>query len=141
MIPGNPHRSLAVAATIVVAGAVIAGLATMDSPARQRQQKLDAHRVEDLKGIQSAINTYWRVQGALPQDLSTLASSFRVETADPDIGGPYSYEVESAEAYRLCAVFSVDSREQPSPTYYTGAPNWAHGVGRSCFELKVAKTN
>jgi hypothetical protein len=31
--------------------------------------------------------------------------------------------------------------QRNSSLYYIGAPNWAHGTGRGCFELKVTKTS
>jgi hypothetical protein len=118
---------------------VIAGLAILDSPARQRQKKLDARRVDDLVGLERAINTFWKAHNALPEDLATLAASFYVSTVDPVTGSPYAYEIEGSEAFRLCAVFATDSRDESAPLYRAGPIKWEHGTGRSCFELKVEK--
>ncbi|HEX7156555.1 MAG TPA: hypothetical protein VF229_05020 [Burkholderiaceae bacterium] len=137
----NPHRLLAVVATVVVAGAVVAGVAMMDSPAHQRQRKLDARRVEDLTRIQSSVNAFWRLHKALPQDLQSLAREpgFGQKIVDPETGAAYDYEITGADAFRLCAVFAADSADQQNPAYPVGQLNWAHGAGQHCFELKVAK--
>ncbi len=132
---------LAAAVSLVVLGAIVAGVVLLDPPGVQRQRKLDQRRAGDLNTISLAIDEYWRRHAnTLPHDLAVLSvePGLRVDLSDPESKLPYGYEVQDARAYRLCAVFAGDSGQQPRS--FNGGPGaWAHGQGRHCFSLKPPK--
>ncbi|HYB51421.1 MAG TPA: hypothetical protein VED47_09985 [Burkholderiaceae bacterium] len=141
MNAGSVARVLGISVTLVVLSVIVVGIVLLESPAHQRQRKLDAHRVQDLIAIQNAINVSMIRKKSLPPDLATLATEagLHVEVADPQTKTPYEYEVLGPTSYRLCAVFETDSADEAQTGYYVGPVSWAHGAGRNCFELRTPK--
>jgi hypothetical protein len=134
-------RPLLIAATIAVAAAVSAGLWALGSPATQRQQRLDATRIEDLTVIERAIATFAGLHKSLPHDLPSLAREpgFSVRIDDPESGAPYAYEILDTNTYRLCATFKTRSEDAAPYRAYGPATftAWAHATGRQCFNAKL----
>ncbi|MEW6185383.1 MAG: hypothetical protein AB1585_06550 [Thermodesulfobacteriota bacterium] len=127
---------LAIISAVVVFLAVLAAIFIMDPPGVQRKRRIDDHRVNHLKSISRAIDSFWERNTFLPADLTTLNKEPGLKTPlkDPETGGPYIYGVLGKDAYRLCAVFSVDSSEEA--VEYNSSRQWSHGAGKHCFDLK-----
>jgi hypothetical protein len=132
---------LAVISTVVVLLAVIAAVIIMDPPGVQRKRRIDAHRVNNLKNISTAIDSYWERKKSLPASLNVLdrEPGLKIPLKDPETGHPYNYEVLDKESYRLCAVFAVDSSDEAEE--YGSLRKWSHGAGRHCFNLKAPIKN
>ena len=117
--------------------AIVTGLILIGSPSAERMRRLDEIRVRDLTQLSHAIDLYWQREGKLPPSLDSLATvpdaSFR-STMDPLTSAPYSYRAIDSSRYELCAAFAADN---PSPEFSDRF--WAHGVGRTCFELDARK--
>jgi hypothetical protein len=132
-----------VVAGLLVGATLVAAVAVMDSPGRQREQRLDARRVEDLHQIETMIDAWARSRQRLPTSLSELAAQPGVSlaTTDPVGGRPYGYDVLDKRRYRLCAVFATDTAALREPAYrYAGKPvEWAHPAGRHCFERSLPR--
>ena len=83
------------------------------------------------------------MKGALPQSLSDLSlQSYYVPTNDPQSGKAYEYEKYEKvndKAYRLCAEFNKDSKEETNAGGSRPYPygSWTHPAGRHCFEQAV----
>lgn len=137
---GGAGRWLAIAASVVVAGTVVAAVVVMGSPSAQRAAKLDARRAADLFRITSAIDRWVERHEALPPDLAVLAAEpgVRLAVADPVDGAPYGYAVTGARAYRLCATFATDTAQSGDVTGWPGEV-WSHAAGRQCFERKAKR--
>ena len=135
MKPSLGKTLVAVATTLVVVS-IIAGVILVGSPAQGRLQRLDAGRIEDLRGIMVAMDTFWIRNERLPASLEELMEDPRVQAnnLDPGSGESYDYDLVDEETYELCATFD---RESPEPARRTSADFWSHGVGRQCFELSV----
>ena len=136
----SPGRRLAVIASVVVGATLVAAIAVMDSPPEQREQRLDARRVQDLQHLESAIAVYHAGHKALPGDLATLRAEmpgWNLAPGDPASGVPYGYEVSGARSYRLCAEFTTDTAAADTPHGPEGDA-WKHGAGRQCFNREVA---
>jgi hypothetical protein len=136
-------RMLVVAAIVVMAGAVGAGLYVLGSPGHQRDLRLDQRRVDDLALLTQAIDDYARLHGAPPADLQALplgpdAARF---THDPVTAAPYDYSTATPRSYRLCATFTA-ATPPVEVTGYGTFPN-LHGVrrphpaGHHCFDLSA----
>ena len=136
MKPSLGKTRLAAAAATLVVVSIIAGVILVGSPAEGRLQRLDSTRIEDLRGIMSAMDSYWDRNERLTTSLDELAEDprTRVNTVDPGSAQSYEYRVLGEETYELCATFD---RESPPPTGRASADFWRHGVGRQCFELNV----
>ena len=63
--------------TTVVAVSIIAGVILVGSPAEGRRDQLDSTRVEDLKGIMSATDSFWERNERLPESLEELTEEER----------------------------------------------------------------
>jgi hypothetical protein len=122
--------ALLVAATVVVVGAVVAGIVVLGSPSAQRQQRFDSVRVQDLGAIERFVTSFARIHKRLPDSFDTLTKEpgYLVPRGDPDSGAPYEYETLGRDTYRLCATFGTVSSPEASES------TWAHGIGRQCFD-------
>ena len=137
--PDGLGRWLAIAASVVVAMALVAAVWVIGSPSTQRQANLDGRRVDDLNHIGRLLDDHLSAHDALPPNLATLAEQpgRRLSIVDPVDGTPYEYQVTGARTYRLCAVFVTDTSEIPATAGPWRAEEWAHGTGRHCFNRKV----
>jgi hypothetical protein len=135
MKPSLGKTIVAVATTLVVVS-IIAGVILVGSPAQGRLQRLDAGRVEDLRGIMLAMDLFWTHHERLPASLDELMEDPRVQvnTVDPGSADSYEYYLLDEDTYELCAIFD---RESLAPARRAPADFWSHGVGRRCFELSV----
>jgi len=147
----TPERILAVAATVVIVAAVIAGLLLTESPLTARAERFDTERLRDLNTVANVLDDYYWQHHVIPEDLSIFATEYDFEhsSTDPRTGEPYEFERVSDLSYRLCATFEtngphvfdsypraavvLDSRER----YIT--PGTVEGVGRQCFEVSFQK--
>jgi hypothetical protein len=124
---------LAAAATVAATLSVAAGLWLIGSPAEQSARRIDDRRVDDLRGVTTAVNVYFERNKRLPDDLSALVAGLDapLASADPATGEAYEYRTTGTDSYELCARFS-----QPSRNVQRDAA-WTHGAGRQCFTLKI----
>ena len=138
-------RPMLVFASALVLATLIAAVWVMDSPAVQRDLRLDQRRVAELSELQVLVEDWARTRGALPVSLAQIAAQpgMAPSLRDPLDGTSYGYAVLGARRYRLCAVFATDTaamREPPSPQ--TGRPvEWAHPAGPHCFERTLPREN
>ena len=128
-------KTMLVAATTLVVGSIIAGVILVGSPAEGRLQQLDSARIEDLRGIVTAMDSYWDRNERLAISLDELAEDARtqVSTIDPGSAQSCEYRALDEDTYELCATFD---RESLAPVR-RNSDFWSHGVGRQCFELDV----
>lgn len=136
----SPGRRLSVIASVVVGATLVAAIVVLDSPPQQREQRLDARRVQDLQQIGNAIDIYHDRNKALPADLAALRaemSGWNLAPGDPASAAPYGYEVLGERSYRLCAQFTTDTAAAEAP-YGPVVDAWKHGAGRQCFNREVA---
>jgi hypothetical protein len=138
MNEGTIGRWVLVAAGIVVIATIVAAISVMGLPSAQRDQQLDQRRVQDLRRIVEAVDSYVATRRSLPPNLQALASQpgRSLSIVDPVDGSPYAYEVIDARAFRLCAAFATDTaayRQDDGPWL---EDRWLHGAGRQCFDRK-----
>ncbi len=130
-------RRLSIVASVVVAATLVAAVVVMDSPALQREQRLDARRVQDLQRIVHAVYTYHAEHAALPAGMAELQAQpgWDLALVDPVDGMPYAYEVLDKGRYRLCASFDTDTASGDQAGMV--ADEWKHGAGRHCFNREA----
>ena len=131
-------KRLLLAAGALAILALVGGFMLMGSPAKQRLERMDQRRVNDLQRIEMLVRGQQRETGQLPQDLASVAAQpgIGASIADPQTGKPYGYVIEGPERFRLCADFATDtaeSRRERRPV----ATEWAHGRGTKCFERRI----
>ena len=143
-IPPSPpwrdwlHRIGAAVAIV----SMLAALYAAGSPFRQRQLRLDARRIGDLRAIQQNVETYFEREGVMPVTLEALADNpvtFLQNTTDPATGQPYRYERINADTYTLTATFDLSSppaQEQPA---WNRDGFFKHGAGEQSFRLSAPK--
>ena len=132
---GTAGRRLMIAAGAVVLATLVAAVLVMDSPSRQRAERLDAIRVNDLQRLSERIDAHAEVHDRLPERLAVVAGAPGRTVADPATGQAYQYEVTGERSYRLCATFetALEEPREMGPV----RDEWRHGEGRQCFERKV----
>ena len=74
---------LLVAAGLAVAASLVAAVATIGTPGRQRLLRLDERRVHDLAQLRSAVDAHFETEGRLPASLDELARLTEKEGRDP----------------------------------------------------------
>ncbi|MEY4722842.1 MAG: hypothetical protein RLZZ324_355, partial [Candidatus Parcubacteria bacterium] len=95
----TPAKILAGIASVVVIGAVGAGLYFAGSPVTARQKNLDGQRLAALQSIAGGIDAYYDKHGANPEALDVLKGTDPNEVyyvsegsfADPETKAPYGY--------------------------------------------------
>ncbi len=124
------NRLVAIAATVVVIIAGLAGLYLSGSPAEQRLLRMDERRVRDLNQLANATQRYWQEQGELPATLQQLVDGRRLNKlpVDPDSGQAYEYTAGDKE-FSLCAGFSRPSEATTTIEF------WQHPAGDHCYEF------
>jgi hypothetical protein len=128
-------------ASIVMIGAVVAGLGAVGTPAHQRALRLDQVRVQDLSAIARGIQNHWAQHHELPLDLSDYEVN-NGHGVDKATGTPYVYSLLNVKSYSLCATFDASSdavaeRRSNPYSYVPDAPQWKHPAGRHCFAFLV----
>lgn len=134
---GTLGRWLAIAASVVVLGTIVASVIVTGTPSEQREIRLDARRVDNLQSLESEIQRHFEQEAVLPASLAVLAGKPGVSLAivDPVTGTPYEYERTGERAYRLCATFTTDTAQtRATADDRASGSEWAHGSGRGCFE-------
>lgn len=130
-------RWIAIVASVVVVAAIVAAIAVIGPPSRQRLLRLDERRVNDLQAIQLQVEMYRSQHGRMPASLAALATQPGVRVPrDPASGQPYGYDAIGGDGYRLCAQFDTDTAQSTDVPPWM-RPTWAHGAGRQCFKRRA----
>ena len=131
---GRPAgRWFLVVAGLAVVASLVAAIAVIGSPARQREQRMDEARVRTLERIASEVERYAAAERHLPVSLDVLAQwspAVGRDWRDSPDARAIDYRIVDARRYELCAVFAA---AQPDDG---GAPmfdEWRHPAGRHCF--------
>ena len=135
MMKPSLGKTMLAAATALVVGSIIAGVILVGSPSEGRFQRLDSGRIEDLRGIVTAMDSYWDRNERLVISLDELGEDARaqVNTIDPGSAQSYEYRALDEDTYELCATFDRESLG----AVRRNSDFWSHGAGRRCFELDV----
>ena len=117
--------------------AVAGGFLVIGSPAKQRLLALDKQRTDHLIRIANAVDGYWDSNGGLPLRLSDIENSWIQQTADPESGEPYTYQVTGQQTYQLCAVFALRDDEPAAAPWERRFAT--HSEGLHCFDLSAGR--
>jgi hypothetical protein len=131
---------LVLAAGIVVAS-LAAALVVMESPAKQRDRRLDERRLQELQAISEAIDEAATRTARMPRSLAELAGAPGASLAivDPVDGSPYGFRATAPTRYRLCASFatSTSDRDPDARRYEYFRREWPHPAGLHCFDRQL----
>ncbi|RDS83997.1 hypothetical protein DWU99_09440 [Dyella psychrodurans] len=131
-------RILLGVASIIMIGAVAAGLRVLGTPGHQRALQLDQRRVSELGRVSLGIHMYWTQHKSLPLDLGDVGVS-TTDSRDPVTGTPYIYNRGDADTYSLCATFDEASSQWSGRNmrsyYIPNASDWKHPAGKYCFRF------
>jgi hypothetical protein len=119
--------------------AVVAALAIVSNIFLRRGPVHDTKAVQDIRNLQSAVDSYYLTQSQLPNNLRQL------ELDGLDVAtrlGDYEYIRIDSDSYELCATFQTEHRT--TKNYYGTGPDGVqmadpdnHGKGRQCFGYTV----
>ncbi|TRZ78681.1 hypothetical protein D4R87_00085 [bacterium] len=131
---------------MVIIAILIVGIFFVESPQEMRDKKYDQATLEILSSIDGAVNTYYKNNDTLPEDMQELldASTIMSETSMQNKieVNDITYSKTSGTKYELCAIFATSNQEDTncySYTYYLDN-EWKHDIGHQCIE-KVINDN
>ena len=134
-------RNMLLAATAIVVASLAAALWVMESPAKQRDRRLDERRLQELQAIGEAIDDAATRTARMPRSLAELAGAPGASLAivDPVDGVPYGFRATAPTRYRLCASFATSTSDRdPDARGYAYYPrDWPHPAGLHCFERQL----
>ena len=137
--PGWTARAAGAAVLVTLAVGLVLG----GSPARERQRQLDRRRIDDLRSISIAVETFYGERRALPGSLSQLVelpSTGVRSVQDPLTREAYVYRTLDSTGYELCATFdTADSLGAPEYDLPQASRFWRHGAGRTCFRFQIPR--
>jgi len=138
------------ATLLLVIASVASSFFIIGSPETARLLKLDEQKVMDLQNIQWQVVNHWQQKGKLPTNLAELQDPISgfVAPIDPQSGLDYGYRITTPpRSFELCADFNLEvkggapvktaTRPVPPVSVHTGADNWDHGIGQTCFERTI----
>lgn len=130
-----------IVALVFVIGSIVWGFVVLGSPRTQRLYKYDDAKVSELQNINSAIQSYYSINGVLPKDFTDLATlNYGINGLDSQTQKPYEYTVKTKNTYELCAEFNKASVDATEPNIYArpiGYTSWSHSAGRHCFPQTI----
>ncbi|MDD5252196.1 MAG: hypothetical protein PHT12_06230, partial [Patescibacteria group bacterium] len=137
---------IAIAAVVL---AVVAGIMVAGSPNEARRQRFDQQRLDRVRGISYEVQSYYDLNGRLPEKLDELSSvKSGTPAVDPQTGTPIEYNKTGALNYELCAEFAtvsppISNMPAAAPVSvkasYDSEYFWRHGAGHHCFQIEVTK--
>jgi hypothetical protein len=148
-MPAKTRMGWRIGAVALVVVSLVWGFSVLGSPAKARDLRFDAQKVNDLQNIQWQVISFWQQKEKLPASLAELEDpiSSNPIPVDAESGNGYEYRVTGALSFELCAEFNRPTDERAiasdkmmaSSIYpYEGAnANWKHDAGRTCFERTV----
>lgn len=148
----SAERLLAIAASVVIVAAVIAGIVLTEGPGTARAERFDQERISDLGFITNRIDEYYRINHVVPEALSHFQYEIEFEDrySDPRTSEPYVYELLSSSRYRLCATFETEG-----PHFFESVariawetdrpdrsvePHATQGLGQQCYVVSYLQT-
>ena len=134
----NALRAFLGIVVLLVVACLAYSMFLLGTPGEQRSLRFDEQRISDLKNISRNVDLYWETNQNLPESFDDMSgprySIFSIH--DPESEEEYEYRVIEEVAYELCAIFTTDSAEIRSPDLRFSEEAWAHGIGRTCFQLE-----
>ena len=116
----------------------------MENPLTTRAKRIDDNTVVALQGVRYGIEGYFAQEQHLPQSIEEINTPQYSAGANLEELQQHNFRYEPSleNAYRLCADFERDNRQDSENSmaydaYYASDTNWEHPAGNFCFELKV----
>ena len=139
-------KSFVPALTFAVILALGGGFWILGSPETQRAMRLDGTRINSLNSMTFRVNSAARQLRRLPNTIDEIGKSGDFlgkadNFTDPVTQKQFEYTVKDATTYEVCANFDTDSTNGNIDDYNGWRKQFAHGVGRTCFERKVTLPN
>jgi len=117
----------------------------MESPKEARNRRLDQIVINNIYSIESAVNTYYENNKALPESLEEIKNRsdlyFDAQALiDPETGKEIVYNKIDATNFELCATFRTSSYSEGKINRQAisyGAGNKDHEAGYQCFKSEI----
>lgn len=147
----SAERLLAIAATVVIIAAVIAGIVLTEGPGTARAERFDQERLNNLSALAQLINDHFNSHDVLPETIGAFSddASYERISTDPRTNAPYPYTILSETSYRLCATFETNGPHEfgiygriawdLAATPPTVEPRTIEGSGEQCFVISITK--
>jgi hypothetical protein len=131
------------ASLAVITAAFIASWFFIESPATTRAKRLDQNLVNNINGLENAVNSYYDKYKKLPDNFAQIQTNTDIyldprSLTDPETGVAIDYRPVDSRSFQLCAVFRTDNKNTDLKNNYTYAdPTKLHRAGYQCFTSNV----
>lgn len=117
--------------------AFVASWFFVESPTLTRAKRLDQNLVNNITGLENAVNAYGDKFKALPDNLEQVKSNSDIyldpkALTDPETGNPIVYKKTGTTSFEFCATFRTDNKtvNPKDNSYYD--PTKLHKAGYQC---------
>jgi hypothetical protein len=122
----------------ITAAVFISAWFFVESPQVARAKRLDQLVVTNIQNIESAVNSYYVKNGALPNNLNQIEADAELYLdpgvlSDPETGAPIGYNKTGAESFQLCAYFRTNNKTDNGEAIDYSAPQKRHLAGYQCL--------
>lgn len=126
---------------VLVLAAFVLAWFFVDSPKLMRDRRLDQIVMNNISGLENAVNSYYEKNKSLPDSLAALKnnSDFYLSEnvlKDPETGAAIVYNKKGAIEFEFCATFRTSNKEtngQNGPIYSAPASQ-VHSAGYQCLK-------
>lgn len=130
------------ASLVLVLAAFVAAWFFVESPKEARDRRLDQIVINNMSSLESAVNSYYERNSALPVDLAALENEPNLyldkqSLLDPETKAAIEYKVIDEDSFAFCATFRANSQEfndYDRPMYIGGKE---HEAGYQCLETEL----
>lgn len=133
------------ASLVLIVAAFVSAWFFMESPKEARNRRLDQIVVNNIYSLESAVNSYYDTNKALPESLAAMQNNpdlyfDQKALTDPETGAEIVYQKIDATNFQFCATFRTSSypannATRPTINYASGSKD--HEAGYHCFKSEV----
>jgi type II secretory pathway pseudopilin PulG len=127
-----------IASLALIIIAFVASWFFIESPMQTRAKRLDQNLVNNITGLENAINSYNDKYKVLPDTIDQIKSNNDIfldpkTLTDPETGAPIVYQKTGLASFQFCATFKTDNKtvNPKDNSYYD--PTKLHQAGYQCI--------
>lgn len=120
----------------VILVSLIFSFTMIESPAQARNNKIDQQIINNFYSINTAVDSYYRANKKLPENLEMLLNIddnalFENNIVNPSTKDKIEYKVVASDKFDLCTEFLTDSAQEKYRS------EWKHKIGYDCVTMTV----
>jgi len=127
-----------IASLSLIVIAFVASWFFIESPMQTRAKRLDQNLVNNITGLENAVNSYNDKYKVLPDTIDQIKSNNDIfldpkTLTDPETGAPIVYQKTGLASFQFCATFKTDNKTVNSKDNSYFDPTKLHYAGYQCI--------